>query len=321
MYLAAACLMSYLFTSGYPMKKDLVSSYLSRAPYLLLILAVFFWSANFIVGRAVRADIPPIALAFYRWVLATIIVTPFALPHVKRDWSVIKENKLILLFLSITGIASFNTLVYLGLQLTVAINALLLQSMIPVVIVAITFLVFREKISFIQLVGICLSLLGVLTIISKGHLETILGLTLNRGDILVFIAVIGYGMYSVGLRKRPAIHPMSFIFVTFLTGVICLSPVYLYEHQFIRTIQFDVATAMAVAYVGIFPSIVSYLCYNRGVELVGPSRAGMFIHLMPVFGSIMAILFLGETLHLYHILGIIGIGCGIYLTTRFGLKK
>lgn len=290
------------------------------SPYLLLTMAVFFWSANFIVGRAVRADIPPVALAFFRWTLATLIVACFSLKHVKRDWAVIKQNKGILFFLSLTGIALFNTLVYIGLQWTVAINGLLLQSMIPVTIVLIVFIVFREKITLTQSGGIVISLIGVLTIISKGHLETLLGLSLNKGDVLIFMAVINYGMYSVGLRKRPPVHPMSFIFVTFLVGIICLFPFYLYEAFHVRSINIGPETVMAIGYVGIFPSILSFLCFNRGVELVGPSRAGIFIHLMPVFGSIMAILFLGETFHLYHVLGVVCIGCGIYLTTRYGLK-
>lgn len=297
-------------------KKNLMGD----SPYLLLILAVLFWSGNFIVGRAVRADIPPIALAFYRWVMATALVSVFAIPHVKIDWPVIKEKKAILLFLSITGIASFNTLVYLGLQRTVAINALLLQSMIPVIIVSLCFLIYREKLTFIQLFGICVSLVGVLTIVSKGDLNLLLKLSLNKGDLLVFIAVVAYGLYSVGLRKRPAIHPMSFIFVTFSVGLVCLLPLYLYEHIFIEQIKFNTPTLLAISYVGVFPSIMSYLCYNRGVELVGPARAGMFIHLMPVFGSIMAIIFLSEKMHLFHIGGICCIATGIYLTTRFGKK-
>lgn len=291
-----------------------------KSPYLLLVFAVFFWSANFIVGRAVRADIPPIALAFYRWVLATIIVFFLAKPHLKKDLPVIKKNKAILFFLAVMGIASFNTLVYLGLQWTIAVNALLLQSMIPVVIVAISFVVFKEKITLMQFLGVLVSLAGVATIISKGDFELLKNLSLNKGDIFVFIAVVGYGIYSVGLRKRPLIHPMSFIAVTFSIGVCCLLPLYIWETIYVRPISFDGPTLLAITYVGIFPSIISYLCYNRGVELVGPSTAGMFIHLMPVFGSMMAIIFLGETLEWFHLAGIFAIGIGIFLTTRFRKK-
>lgn len=302
-----------LLTGKMKKQKHLITD----SAYLLLILAVLFWAGNFIVGRAVRADIPPIALAFYRWVVATSLVSIFALRHVKVDWPVIKENKGILLFLSITGIASFNTLVYLGLQQTVAINAFLLQSMIPVIIVMLCFIIYREKLTFMQIGGVLVSLAGVFTIISKGDPDLLLKLTLNKGDLLVFVAVVAYGLYSVGLRKRPAIHPMSFIFVTFLTGLVCLIPLYVYEHRFVQQITFNGPTLLAISYVGVLPSIMSYLCYNRGVEMVGPAKAGMFIHLMPVFGSIMAILFLGETMHLFHLVGIGCIATGIYLTTRF----
>jgi len=298
------------------MKKNIITG----SPYLLLILAVLFWSGNFIVGRAVRADIPPIALAFYRWVLATLLVSVFAVRHVRNDWPVIKEKKGILFFLSVTGIASFNTLVYLGLQRTVAINAFLLQSMIPVIIVSLCFFIYREKLQFIQMTGIFVSLLGVTVIICKGDLDLLLQLSLNKGDLFVFIAVVSYGLYSVGLRKRPSIHPMSFIFVTFLVGLICLIPLYLYEHLLIAQISFNGPTLLAISYVGVFPSIMSYLCYNRGVELVGPAKAGMFIHLMPVFGSIMAIIFLSEKMHPFHVAGFCCIATGIYLTTSFGKR-
>lgn len=267
-----------------------------------------------------RAEIPPIALAFYRWVVASAIVSFFAMRHLKTDWPVIKESKTILVFLSITGIASFNTLVYLGLQRTVAINALLLQSMIPIIIVALCFLIYRERLTLIQMLGILVSLIGVFTIISKGDLDLFLQLSLNKGDLLVFIAVASYGLYSVGLRKRPAIHPMTFIFITFTTGLICLIPFYLYEHFFLRQIHLSMPTLIAISYVGVFPSILSYLCYNRGVEIAGPAKAGMFIHLMPVFGSIMAIIFLSESMHLFHLVGIGCIATGIYLTNKYSRR-
>ncbi len=157
---------------------------------------------------------------------------------------------------------------------------------------------------------------GVVTIISKGSLDVLLKVNFNLGDLLVFIAVAGYAAYSVGLRRRPSIHPMSFVAITFTLGVICLFPFYIYEYISSIHTKLSVQSVAAIIYVGIFPSIVSYLCYNRGVELIGPSKAGMFIHLMPVFGSIMAVLFLGESFRLFHAFGIILIGCGIVLTNR-----
>ena len=285
-------------------------------PYILLTFAVFFWSVNFIVGRAVRADVPPIALAFWRWAGASILISFFAFSHVKKDWEIVKQSWPILLLLSAIGVASFNTLVYTGLQFTIALNAFLMQSMMPVMIVLMSFILFQEKIHRVQAMGIAISLTGAMTIIVKGDLSLLSSLSINKGDIFIFIAVISYAGYSVMLRKKPAIHPLSFVFVTFVAGAIMLLPLYLWETFYVRPISFNAPTIMAVGYVMIFPSIISYLCFNRGVELAGANRAGLFLHLMPVFGSIMAIIFLGEMLQWFHIAGIGLIGAGIILATR-----
>ncbi|MGW8157753.1 MAG: DMT family transporter [Desulfoprunum sp.] len=291
---------------------------LADSPYLLLILAVFFWAGNFIVGRAVRADVPPIALAFWRWFIASILVTILAWRHLPADLTQLRRGWLAVLLLAIAGIASFNTLLYIGLQYTIAVNALLMQSLMPVLIVGLSFLSFRERISVVQAGGVAVSLAGAVVIIGQGSLDTLLLLSINRGDILVLIAVVGYAGYSIGLRKRPAVHPLSFVTGTFIVGDLLLLPFHVWESQAGHRLHIDAATVMAVGYVAIFPSIVSYLCFNRGVELVGANRAGMFIHLLPVFGSVMAIVFLGEALQWYHAGGIVLIASGIFMATRRG---
>jgi drug/metabolite transporter (DMT)-like permease len=285
-------------------------------PYLLLVLAVFFWSVNFVVGRAVRLEVPPIGLAYWRWTTASLIVILPALRHLKHDWKQARQNLPILLVLSATGIAVFNTLVYAGLQRTIVINAVLMQSMMPVLIVAMSFVLFGEKINRQQAVGIAMSLSGAVTIILKGDLYLLESLSINRGDLLIFIAVICYAAYSVLLRRRPAMHPLSFVALTFIIGSVMLLPLYVWETIAVRPLSWNATTLLAVCYVAIFPSIVSFLCFNRGVELVGANRAGLFLHLMPVFGSIMAIAFLGETMRWYHGVGIGLIGLGIILATR-----
>ncbi len=284
-------------------------------PYLLLTLAVFFWSGNFIVGRAVRANIPPIALAFWRWTCASLLVFFLAWPHLKPDLPMVKRHWPILILLSILGVASFNTLLYMGLQWTMALNAFLMQATMPVLIVVMSFLLFREKISGRQTFGVVLSLAGAFVIIVQGNINALLSLSLNQGDILIFTAVVCYAGYSVLLRQRPSIHPLSFLSVTFIIGSLILLPFYLWETFTLRPIHFDRSTLMAVGYVAVFPSIVSYFCFNRGVELVGANRAGLFMYLMPVFGSLMAIGFLGESLHWYHGAGILLIASGILLAT------
>jgi drug/metabolite transporter (DMT)-like permease len=285
-------------------------------PYLLLILAVFFWAGNFIIGRAVRANIPPVALAFWRWAGASMLLAGIALPYVKRDWRTVKGNLPVLTLLSAFGVASFNTLLYTGLQWTTAINAFLMQSLMPVLIVAISLLFFHERITPRQAGGIVISLLGAVTIIARGDAALLGALAINRGDIFVFLAVISYAGYSAALRLRPPIHPLSLLLTTFVIGTSMLLPVYLWEVCTTPPMNVSVQSALAIIYVAVFPSIASYFCYNRGVEMVGANRAGLFIHLMPVFGSIMAIIFLDERLRWFHLLGIALIASGIALTTR-----
>lgn len=289
-------------------------------PYLLLILATLFWSGNFVLGRAVRAEVPPVGLAFWRWTVGSVLIIGFAWPHLKRDWPLIRRHWKMVLLLAILGVTMFNTLVYTALQFTTAINALLMQSTMPVLIVLMSYLLFRETVLPLQIVGIMLSLVGVLAIVGQGDVGVLLGLSLNRGDLLVFIAVAGYAAYSALLRRRPPLHPLSLIAATFIAGAAVLLPFYLWEHASGRTVSLDGVTLLTVGYVAVFPSILAYLCFNRGVELAGANRAGLFIHLMPVFGSIMAMLFLGERFQWFHGFGILLILLGILLATRRNQK-
>jgi len=285
-------------------------------PYLLLTLAVLFWAGNFILGRAFHADIPPVALAFWRWLGAALLVSVPALKFLRRDGPLLRRHWRMVLLLAALGIAAFNTLVYSGLQYTQAINALLMQSLMPVLIVALSFLLFGDRVSPLQALGILVSLCGAVTIIAHGDPALLAALRFNRGDLLVAAAVVCYAGYSTLLRKRPPVHPLSFIAVTFWLGAVMILPLYLWETFYVRPLQLQASAALVIGYVAIFPSIVSYLCYNRGVELIGANRAGLFIHLLPLFGSLMAILFLGETFFLYHAVGIGLIAAGIYLATR-----
>ena len=289
---------------------------LQDRPYTLMTLAVLFWAGNFVLGRAFHSDIPPIALAFWRWAVASLLIIGPAFRHLRRDRAEIVRHWPAVLLLSGLGIAAFNTLAYTGLQYTQAINAFLIQSLMPVLIVALSFLVFRERIHALQALGICISLAGAAAIIAQGDLQVLLHLTFNRGDLFVATAILCYAGYSVMLRKRPQVHPLSFIAATFWIGTIILCPLYLWEHLNVRTMPLDWLSFTVVGYVAVFPSIVSYLCFNRGIELIGANRAGLFIHLMPVFGSLMAIVFLGEIFLWYHAVGIALIAVGIYLATR-----
>lgn len=289
-----------------------------NSPRILLICAVLFWSGNFVIGRAVNHSIPPVALAFWRWAGGSILATLIALPHLRQDWPAVRRHWPILLLLSAVGIAAFNTMVYTGLATTTAVNALLMQSAMPMMIMAGSFVLFGERIGARQMAGLSVSLIGVAVIATRGSPAELLTLTLNPGDAWIMGAVVAYALYSTLLRKRPAIHPLTFLAVSFAMGAILLLPFYLHEHAQGAHVAVDRASLAAIAYVIAFPGLLAYLFYNRGVELLGSAKAGLFIHLMPVFGSLLAVVFLDEQLHLFHAAGIALIGAGIVLATDGG---
>jgi drug/metabolite transporter (DMT)-like permease len=289
---------------------------IGHSPYLLLTLAVLFWSGNFILGRAVRAEVPPIGLAFWRWAVAALLIIGPALPWLRRDWATIQRNRPIILLLSALGVTIFNTLVYAGLQHTIALNAFLMQTMMPVLIVAMSFVLFRDRVSRLQGAGIVFALGGAVTIIVQGDPQTLRTLSFNPGDIIIFVAVIAYAGYSVMLRRRPRMHPLSFVAITFIVGAGMLLPFYIWESLFRQVVKWESVTLFTIAYVAIFPSIISFLCFNRGVELIGANRAGLFLYLMPLFGGFMALVFLGERLQWFHGLGMALIVVGIVLAMR-----
>ena len=285
-------------------------------PYLLLTLAVLFWSANLVIARGVRFDVPPLGLAFWRWAVASLISLPFALPHLRRDIDAIIDHWRILLVLSVIGVTGYNALVYIGVQSTTAVNGVLMQSAMPVIIILASYAFFRQGVTAVQGAGVFVSLGGVAVILSGGEFSSLAAFKLNLGDLWVFLGVACYAVYSTLLRARPNIHPLSFLAVTFVIGMIFLLPPYIYEIAAGRPTRLDDVTVFSVAYVALFPSVLSYLFYNRGVELAGANRAGMFIHLLPVFGTVLAVGFLGETLRIFHLLGFVFILGGIFLTTR-----
>lgn len=287
-----------------------------RKPFVLLPLAAFAWSGNFVVGRLVNNTITPIELAFWRWIVALLLVLPFALRHLHRDRAILLHNWRIMLLLSITGVALFNTLVYFGLRSTTVLNGLLMQSVVPVLIFVLAFLLFREQPRASQLAGLFLSLVGVMVVLTQGNPLAVLNNRLNVGDLWVFAAALCYALYSTLLRRRPPVHALSFLAVTFMVGSLALLPAYLAE-ALTRSaaMSWSGEAVLAIGYVGVFPSVLAYFCFNRGVELVGAARAGQFFHLMPVFGGVLSFLLLGEGLHLFQAVGATLIGLGIVVAS------
>jgi drug/metabolite transporter (DMT)-like permease len=284
--------------------------------YLLLSLTALFWAGNFVLGRGVHEHVPPIALAWTRWCLATLIILPFAIPHLKRDWPVIRASMPLLLFFGIVGVGAFNTLSYTGLNYTTALNGLVLQSSGPILIILASFFIFGDRISQRQAIGITLSLTGVLVMVARGNPDVLAGFELNRGDLLLIAALVLWGLYTAYLRKRPPIHWLSFTATTFFIGAAINTPFFVWEHLSVRQLQLDTQTIAAIAYVSIFPSVLAYICFNRGVELIGANRAGVCLHLVPLFGAVLAITLLGEAPRIYHFLGIAFILAGVSIAAR-----
>ena len=283
---------------------------------LLLCLAILGWSGNFVVGRLVGGTVPPIQLSFLRWTLATALLTPLAWRGVRADTGELRARWKTVLVLAVTGIAIFNTFVYRGLETTTVVNGVLLQSVCPVLIVLLTFAAHRERPHLAQLAGLVVSLLGVWLVVSQGRVIGGAGLSANAGDAWILAAVAAYAVYTVVLRDKPAVRPLTLLVTTFGLGALMVAPFAAAELAGGRAVPATPGALAAVAYVGVIPSIVSFFCFNRGVELMGASRAGQFIHLMPVFGAALAFLFVGERLAWYHLLGGAVIGCGIWLSGR-----
>jgi drug/metabolite transporter (DMT)-like permease len=289
---------------------------LKASPFLLLTLANLFWAGNWIVGRGMRAEVPPIALSFWRWIIALAFLLPLAWPYLKRDRAVLLAGWRWLAILGILGTCLYNALTYVGLQQTEAINGLLLNSFIPIVIVALAWAFQGKRLKPVEALGIAASFAGVLAIIARGDPRTLLQLTLNLGDVWILLSVVAWAAYTLMLPKRPAAHPLAFLFAIAAIGVTATFPFYLLEVASGRHITASVGAWAAIAYAGIFPAFLGFIFWNKGVEEIGASRAGLFIHLMPAFGILLAAVFLGERLMSFHFIGIALIFGGIILTTK-----
>jgi drug/metabolite transporter (DMT)-like permease len=284
--------------------------------YLLLSLTSLFWSGNVVLGRFVAAYIPPIMLSVIRWSGAFVILLPFAARHLARDWPLIRQHFGLLTLLALTGFSAYNTMAYYGLHFTTAINGLLLQSVAPLFVAMWSFVLFRDRLSLRQGAGILLSLAGVIVIVCHGSLEVLLAIAFNRGDLWFVVALLVYAFYAAMLRVRPPIHPLSFLAVGMGGGAVLLLPAMALEIAAGQSMVFDTVTALSLIYVCIFPSLLGYLFLNRGMELIGANRAAPFIHLVPVFGSVLAIALLGERLQFFHAVGYLLVLAGITLATR-----
>ncbi len=285
-------------------------------PYFLLILTTLFWSGNFVLSRGMHADIPPLALSFWRWLLALGILSLFALHHCIDQRHLIRHHFRFICLQSIFGVAGFNTLLYLAVQSTTAINAVLVNSCTPVLIVAFSWLFFGETIRLRQCAGILLSFAGVLLILAKGDVTALMRVSFNRGDLLVLVAAAVWTLYSINLRKYPPeLHPLAYLMAINVVGLLIILPFYGLELASGRTMHLTVQAGVAIVYLAVFASVLAFIFWNRAVRTIGANKAGPFVHLMPVFSTILAVVFLDETLAVYHAQGALLIFVGILATT------
>ncbi|AYD02004.1 DMT family transporter [Neorhizobium sp. NCHU2750] len=287
-----------------------------RQAYLCLVVATLCWGGNAVAGKLALGHISPMMLTFCRWLFATIIIFAISMKELRRDWPVIRRSIPVLGFLGVIGYVVFNAVLYTAVTYTSAINATVEQTLIPVLIFFINFVLFRTRVTLLQIAGFSLTVIGVLLTASHGDLNTLLTLTVNFGDAIMIIAIAAYAFYTIALRWRPAIHWKSLMAVPALFALIFSIPLLGWEYAAGKTIWPDHSGWLLALYTAIFASLIAQVLYIRGVETIGANRAGLFINLVPVFGTLLSIVVLGEELHLFHIAALLLALGGIAIAER-----
>ena len=287
---------------------------------IVLCFASLFWSGNFVIGRlaSVESLVSPLSLGFYRWVIAFLILTPFCISKAIQDLPLLKKQPIMIFLIILTGPTLFNTLVYVGLTSTTVINALLIISTTPMLIILFNRIIYKIDTNVYQMVGVAISLIGVSYVVARGNYQNIFQSDFYAGDIFILFAVASWALYSIFLKKnKTGVSGFSFLYISFALTVILLFPVYLFD-IFIQgnVLNISKESLLVIAYTGFFPSIISYMCWNTGVALIGPNKSGPYLHLMPIFGGILAFLVFQEKLHIYHYAGIVSVIIGIIITNK-----
>ena len=286
--------------------------------YIFLLLTVTFWAGNFIVGKfASLNDVPPFSLNFYRWFFAWLILAPFTLPEIIKKKDYIIKNYKLFIILGVTSITIFNSVVYYSLNFTQVINGVLMISTIPVMIMFISSILKIEKTNVFQIIGVILSFIGVIIIITKVDLEILKNLDFNKGDITMVIAMFSWALYSSLLKKQKyEISQISLLQVLMTFGLIFLMPIYFIEYQFGFRITMDKPFILILSYVVLLPGLASFILWIKGISLIGANRSGVFLHLMPILSTVMAMIFFKEKFMFYHMLGACFIISGILLSNQ-----
>ncbi|MEJ0076567.1 MAG: DMT family transporter [Alphaproteobacteria bacterium] len=284
--------------------------------YLVLALASLCWSGNHLMGRAIAGHVPPLTITTLRWLLAALILFPFIRGQLARDWPLIARHIGVLIYLALIGGGIFGALQFVGLQLTTALNVSVMNSLAPLFIAAASAAMFGDRLTIGQAVGITVSLIGVLAIITKLDPAALTHFSFNTGDILILINMALWGVYSASMRWRPAIHPTSFMFMFCLISGIAMLPAMVWEYSTGFRLQPTALTFGSIAFVTLFSTITAFMCWTRGVELIGPNRAGVFLHLVPIFSALLTGVLLGEPLMGYHVVGFALILAGVTCAAR-----
>ena len=289
-----------------------------KAAYIFLILTTLFWSGNFIVGKAASIfEITPFTLNFYRWIFAWLILAPFTLKEVIDKKNYILKNIKLIIILGITSITIFNSIVYYSLNFTQVISGVLMISTIPVMIIIFCWLFRIEKTNVYQIFGVIFSLSGVVVIITKADLNILLNLNFNKGDIWMVVAMFSWAMYSALLRKKKfELSQLSLLQIIITAGLIFLLPAYLVELSLGYKTSINLPFILTLTYVVLFPGLASFIFWIKGISIIGSNRSGIFLHLMPIFSTIMAILIFGEKFMIFHSIGAMLIIAGIILSSR-----
>lgn len=284
--------------------------------YIYLVITTLLWGGNAVVGKLAVGHISPLTLNFSRWLVAVVVITAISIPQIRKDWPLLRQSWPLLLALGAIGYTGFNAFLYSALQYTSAVNGAIEQGGIPVLIFIINFVFFRIKVTPIQIAGFMISFLGVALTASHGDLASLLTLTLNYGDALMMLAVLAYAIYTVGLRWRPQIHWKSMMAASALGGAIAGFPMVFWEMATSTFIFPDHVGWAAIAFTGLLPSLVSQILYIKGVETIGANRAGLFVNLVPVFGTLLSLLVLRESLQMFHVIALVLVLGGIAIAER-----
>ncbi|HSO83462.1 DMT family transporter [Thiocapsa sp.] len=290
--------------------------------WLLAALPPLFWAGNFVLARALHTDISPFALSFWRWAIALLVLLPFAYTDLWRQRALLRRHWPVLTLFALLGITNYNTFAYLGLQSTTATNAVLLTSVTPVVILGLSVLLFRAPLRRAQVLGILLSLAGVVLVATEGRPQMLGEMKLNRGDLWILAASLDWALYSVFLRWRPAeLEPKPFLAAIIAIGLLPLLGLYAWDLASGHRFKPNQTNLAAIGYVAVFPSVLAYVFWNRAVVEMGPNRTGQYMHLIPIFGAGLAVVLLGERLHVYHLFGALMIAAGIALATGIRWRR